>query len=208
MHLSDGVLSFPVVATTSIIAGGLLVFSIKNVKQEEIPKISLMTAAFFVLSLVSIPIGPSSVHPLLCGLLGILLGWRSSIAIFISLLLQALLFQHGGLTTLGANTLLVSIPAIIAFLLFTYFQKTKRVNATLLSGVIGMLGVIIAVLLLILLLLSTSSFYNDGAFSVVTLLLIGHIPLIIIEAILTAFIIKMIIQVRPQLIDGKSLKAG
>lgn len=202
MHLSDGVLSFPVVATTSIVAGGLLVYSIKNIQQEEIPKISLMAATFFVLSLISIPIGPSSVHPLLCGLLGILLGWRSPVAVFIGLLLQALLFQHGGLTTLGANTLLVSVPAIIAYLLFSYFKKNHRINTTLLSGVLGMLGVVLAVFLLILLLVFTSSFYTDGAFSVVKLLLIGHIPLIIIEALLTAFIIKIMIQVRPELIEG------
>lgn len=200
MHLSDGVLSFPVVATTSIVAGGLLVYSLKNIKQEEIPKISLMTATFFVLSLMSIPIGPSSVHPLLCGLLGILLGWRSPIAIFISLLLQALLFQHGGLTTLGANTLIVSVPAIIAHLLFSHFKKRQVINTTLLSGMIGMLGVIFAVGVLVLLLVFTSSFYTDGALSVVGLLLISHIPLILIEAILTAFIVKIIFQVRPQLI--------
>ena len=201
MHLSDGVLSFPVVATTSIVAGGLLIYSIKNVKQEEIPKISLMTATFFVLSLISIPVGPSSIHPLLCGLLGILLGWRSPIAIFISLLLQALLFQHGGLTTLGANTLLVSIPAIVVYLLFSKFKKSKKINVALLAGFVGMLGEILSVCMLILLLVSTSSFYTDGPLSVVSLLAIGHIPLIIIEALLTAFVIKIIVQIRPQLIN-------
>ena len=201
MHLSDGVLSFPVVATTSIVAGGLLIYSIKNVKQEEIPKISLMTATFFVLSLISIPVGPSSIHPLLCGLLGILLGWRSPIAIFISLLLQALLFQHGGLTTLGANTLLVSIPAIVVYLLFSKFKKSKKINVALLAGFVGMLGVILSVCMLILLLVSTSSFYTDGPLSVVSLLAIGHIPLIIIEALLTAFVIKIIVHIRPPLIN-------
>lgn len=202
MHLSDGVLSFPVVATTSIVAAGLLVYSIKNIKQEEIPKISLMTATFFMFSLISIPIGPSSVHPLLCGLLGILLGWRSPIAIFIGLLLQALLFQHGGLTTLGANTLIVSVPAIITYLVFTSFKNIQRINTTLLSGIVGMLGGILAVLLLIVFLVTTSSFYTDGMFSVVRLLVISHIPLMIIEAILTALTIKVLIQARPQFLDG------
>lgn len=83
MHLSDGVLTMPVVAATNVVAGGLIVYSLKTIIQEHIPKISLMTATFFVLSLITIPIEPSSVHPLLCGLLGIMLGWQSPIAIFI-----------------------------------------------------------------------------------------------------------------------------
>ncbi|WP_244269516.1 energy-coupling factor ABC transporter permease [Natronincola ferrireducens] len=45
-----------------------------------------MTAAF---SLISIPVAPSSIHPLLGGLLGIIVGKRNTIAVFIGLLLQS-----------------------------------------------------------------------------------------------------------------------
>ncbi|MDQ0340119.1 cobalt/nickel transport system permease protein [Caldalkalibacillus uzonensis] len=201
MHLSDGVLSIPVVIGTSIVAGGIVASSVKHVQQEDIPKISLMTAAFFVLSLINIPVGPSSVHPLLCGLLGIVLGRFSPIAVFISLLLQAILFQHGGLTTLGANTLLVALPALTCSVLFQQLKTRGMSYLSMIAGAVGFIGVLLAVLLLISVLMVTSSYYTEGTLSVVRLLLIGHIPLLIIETILTAFIVKFLAQVRPELID-------
>ncbi|WP_216829690.1 cobalt transporter CbiM [Alkalihalobacterium elongatum] len=206
MHLSDGVLNLPVVAVTTAAAGGLLFYSIKSITQEEIPKISLMTATFFVLSLISIPIGPSSVHPLLCGLLGIILGRRSAIAIFISLLLQALLFQHGGLTTLGANTLLVALPAIVCSFIFYHYKKNRSANLAVVASVIGMFGIVLTILLLSSILFLTSSYYTEGTFSVVRILLVGHIPLLLIEGILTGFIVKILLQVRPELIKGREVE--
>lgn len=203
MHLSDGVLTMPVVTVTTVAAGSLIAYSLKTLKQEDIPKISLMTATFFVLSLISIPIGPSSVHPLLCGLLGIMLGWQSPVAIFISLLLQALLFQHGGLTTLGANTLLVSVPAILCYYFFFHFNKNKKMSQTVIAGLSGLIGVLLAVLILIATLFITSSYFSEGSLSVIKLLVIGHIPLLFIETLLTAFIINILVKVRPELILRK-----
>lgn len=203
MHLSDGVLTMPVVTVTTVVAGSLIAYSLKTLKQEDIPKISLMTATFFVLSLISIPIGPSSVHPLLCGLLGIMLGWQSPVAIFISLLLQTLLFQHGGLTTLGANTLLVSVPAILCYYFFFHFNKNKKMSQTVIAGLSGLIGVLLAVLILIATLFITSSYFSEGSLSVIKLLVIGHIPLLFIETLLTAFIINILVKVRPELILRK-----
>lgn len=87
------------------------------------PKISLFSGAFFVASLINIPIGPTSVHPLLGGLLGLILGKHAPLAVLVGLILQVLLFQHGGISTFGANMLLMSLPAIFVYWLFTY---TKR----------------------------------------------------------------------------------
>ncbi|WP_017729304.1 CbiM family transporter [Halalkalibacterium ligniniphilum] len=204
MHLSDGVLSFPVVVTTSVVAGALVVYSIRGIKEREIPQISLMTAAFFVLSLISIPIGPSSVHPILCGLLGLVLGKRSPLAIFVGLLLQALLFQHGGITTLGANIVMLSIPAMICHYLFIKATKRSQARVQFIAAVCGGIGVIGAVFLLTLLLALTSSFYTDGMLSVVRILIIGHLPLVIIEALLTGFIVATIVKIRPAIILGES----
>ena len=65
-----------------------------------IPRIALMTAAFFVASLIHVPIGPTSVHLLLNGLVGVLLGWRSALAIAVGLLLHGL---PGGETDHGVE---------------------------------------------------------------------------------------------------------
>ncbi|MCC5911160.1 MAG: cobalt transporter CbiM [Clostridiaceae bacterium] len=203
MHLSDGVLNLPMAVTTSVAAGAVLTYSIKNIKEEEIPKISLMTATFFTCSLISVPIGPSSVHPLLGGLLGIMLGRRSPIAIFIGLLLQAMIFQHGGLTTLGINTLLVSIPALASYRIFTRF-KTDNKSPAILAGFTGGFAVFTCVLLLVLVLFITDSYYHQGFFSVVNILAISYLPLIFIEALITAFTITFIQRVRPNILETTS----
>lgn len=201
MHLADGVISMPVVIGTSIAAAGLVTYSVHQMREEEIPKVSLMTATFFVLALISVPIGPSSAHPLLGGLLGIVLGKRSPLAIFIGLLLQAMIFQHGGLTTLGINTLLIGIPAIVAWKLYTGLEK--RANSFLVGGILGSLGVLLSVALLVVTLLLTDSSFGEGAFSVVNLLLLGHLPIFIIEFFLTGFALAFILRVRPNLIGQR-----
>ena len=68
---------------------------------------------FFVGSLIAVPVGPSSVHLLLAGLMGIMLGTATFPAIAIALLLQALLFGFGGLTTLGVNIVNCAMPGVL-----------------------------------------------------------------------------------------------
>ena len=123
MHVADGVLNLSVAITTTAGAIGLLAYSIKGTKEKEIPAISLLASAFFVVSLINIPIGPTSIHPLLGGFLGLVLGRRAPFAIFIGLILQAILFQHGGISTFGANMLLMSIPALSVHWIFLFWKK-------------------------------------------------------------------------------------
>jgi cobalt/nickel transport system permease protein len=94
VHISDGILTPEVWVTGLIITMAILVITLSKVKIEDIPKLSLVTSALFVASLVHIPIGPSSTHLILAGLAGIILGYGAYPAIFIAVLLQALLFQH------------------------------------------------------------------------------------------------------------------
>jgi len=198
MHISDGVLSVPVAVVTTVAAGALIAYSLKGIKEEDIPKISLMTGAFFALSLIHIPIGPTSIHLMLGGLMGLILGRRAPIAFFIGLLLHLILFQHGGLTTLGVNTLLMAIPALCAAKIYT-LMKT---NFVLLKGcVVGGFNVAMTVLLLILVLFISDTRYWDGFFSVINILIAGHVPLLVIEALVTGFAVKFLFSVRPNIFD-------
>lgn len=120
MHISEGVLSFPVLVSGWIYTGVGLFFSLKKLHNNEVPKMALLAAVFFVASLIHVPLGPSSVHLILNGLVGVLLGALSLPTLFVGLFLQALLFQFGGLTVLGANTLIVSLPALLAGLVFKW----------------------------------------------------------------------------------------
>ncbi|RXJ00311.1 cobalt transporter CbiM [Anaerobacillus alkaliphilus] len=204
MHVADGVLSVSVAVGTSIAAIGLITYSLKGIKEEEVPKISLLTGAFFVSSLINIPIGPTSVHPLLGGFLGLVLGRRAPLGIFIGLILQATLFQHGGLSTLGANTLLMSIPALFVYWLATIFKNYPVFWKGFFSGFLAICG---GVLLLMVLLLFSDSRYGEGTFSVINILLIAYLPLAFLEGVLTGFSVKYLYSVRPSLFErGVGLK--
>lgn len=196
MHIADGVLSLSVATVTSVGAVIVVASSMKGIREEEIPKISLLTGAFFVSSLINIPIGPTSVHPLLGGFLGLVLGRRAPLGIFIGLILQAVLFQHGGLSTLGANTLLMSIPALLVYWMCTMLKKLPYFIKGFIAG-FG--GVACGVVLLVILLFFSDQRFNEGSFSVVNLVLIAYFPLALLEGFLTAFSVKYLYSIRPKL---------
>jgi cobalt/nickel transport system permease protein len=97
---------------------GLALLAAWRIGEEEIPRIALLTAAFFVTSSIHVKLGPTSVHLLLNGLVGVLLGWRAPLAILIGVTLQALLIPHGGLSTIGVNALTETLPALLVAGLF------------------------------------------------------------------------------------------
>lgn len=134
MHISDGYLP----ASTCI--GGYALtslttwYSLRKIKREEnstesIPKASLLAAAFFVASSLKLPIPPSSVHPLLNGLLGVVLDCYAFPAILVGLFFQAVMFQHGGLTALGINGLTAGVPAVFAHYLFQFRHRVGLENS-------------------------------------------------------------------------------
>lgn len=118
VHISDTVLQGSWLAGGFAVAAVLAAAGLWRVRDEEIPQIALLSAAFFVASSIHIRIGPSSCHLLLNGLVGVLLGRRAGLAIAIGLALQWFLLGHGGLTTLGINTCVLLIPALLAAVLF------------------------------------------------------------------------------------------
>ena len=190
VHISDGVLSPEVWITGYVITAIILFFTLRRIKAEEIPKVSIVTSAFFVASLIHVPIGPTSAHLILNGLMGILLGIYSYPAIFIGLLLQALLFQHGGITTLGINTIDMGIPALVAYYLFRIRKNP------IMAGISCGIAVFLAVLLTsVVLILSGSEYYE-----VALLLFTAHIPIALIEAVISSFIVAMLLKVKREVI--------
>jgi cobalt/nickel transport system permease protein len=190
VHISDGVLAPEIWITGYIITAIILFFTLRKIKAEDIPKISIVTSAFFIASLIHVPIGPTSAHLILNGLMGILLGVYAYPAVFIGLLLQALLFQHGGITTLGINTIDMGVPALIAYYIF----RVKKNPIT--AGIACGLAVFLAVLLTsIVLMLSGTEFYETAI-----LLFIAHIPIAVVEAVVSAFVVAMLLKVKREVI--------
>jgi ABC-type Co2+ transport system permease subunit len=124
VHVSDGILADRWWMGGFIVAGLLAFWGAWRIREEEIPRIALLTAAFFVASsLLPIRVGPTSVHLLLNGLVGILLGRRCAVAIPVGLLMQVALVGHGGFTTLGINSCVLIVPALFAWQLFALLSQ-------------------------------------------------------------------------------------
>src|SRR5947209_20009548 len=119
VHVSDGVLGWHTVAAGFVLAALLAGLAAWRVREDEIPRIALMTAAFFVASSIHVKLGPTSVHLLLNGLVGVVLGRRAPLAILVGVTLQALLIPHGGISTIGVNTCTEALPALLAGWLFS-----------------------------------------------------------------------------------------
>ena len=114
MHIAEGVLSAPVlIAGVAAAAAGIAV-GLKRLDESRLMTAGLVGAAFFIASLIHVPIGVSSAHLLLCGLVGVMLGVSAYPVIFTALLLQGVLFEFGGLTVLGVNTATMGTGALAA----------------------------------------------------------------------------------------------
>ncbi|HHB75522.1 MAG TPA: cobalt transporter CbiM [Desulfobulbus sp.] len=200
MHISEGILSLPILAgggAFAIIGTGI---GLKHIDTDHIIETSLLSSAFFVASLVHIPLGPGSVHLVLNGLVGILLGWASVPAIAIALFLQALLFGFGGLTVLGVNTVVMAGPAVAVYYLFGPMIRKEGRTRMIGAFCAGMVAILLSTCLLALALVGTDRSFLDTA----RLLLAAQIPLMLLEGVITMFVVSFLDRVQPELLNFSS----
>ncbi len=198
MHISEGVLSGPVLASGAVLAAVGTAVGLKQLDYDRIPRAAILSAAFFVASLVHVPIGLSSVHLILNGIVGLLLGWAAFPAILVALVLQGVLFQFGGITTLGVNTLIMAAPAVICHYLFGPLLSRKPALAAAGAFATGFLSVLLGGAVLALALMFT----KEGFFEVASAVIIAHIPVMVIEGVVTAFCVSFLKKVQPELLPG------
>jgi cobalt/nickel transport system permease protein len=117
VHISEGVLSPAILGLGAALAVCGTAIGLRRLDYDRLMTVAILAAAFFVGSLIHIPIGPSSAHLILNGLLGVILGWAAFPAILVALMLQSVLFQYGGFTVLGVNTFNMAFPAVLCFIL-------------------------------------------------------------------------------------------
>jgi cobalt/nickel transport system permease protein len=198
MHISEGVLSASVLITGATLAAAGTGVGLKRLEYERVPQVAVLSAAFFIASLVHVPIGPSSVHLILNGLIGLLLGWVAFPAILTGLVLQAVLFQYGGLTSLGINTVIMAFPAVICFLAFRAGARSEKAGVAVVSAFLCGFGAVFLGSLVAALALVTS---GESFLSVAKIIIIAHIPVMIIEGIITAVCVRFLKKVRPEMLE-------
>ncbi len=170
VHISDGVLSWPWLAGGFVVAGILLALSVRRIRDEEIPRVALLTAAFFVASLIHVKAGPTSIHLLLNGLIGVFLGRRAALAVFVGLLLQAVLMQHGGFLVLGVNVCIMTAPALLSFALYRLLHRIPWIKSPtarmLLVGIGAFLWALSAIYSITLLCNTSLTSIDESAFAI------------------------------------------
>ena len=198
MHISEGILSPPVlVAGVALSVAGTAV-GLKKLDYDRIPQVAILSAGFFVACLVHVPIGPVSAHLILNGLMGLFLGWVAFPAILIGLVLQAVLFQFGGLTSLGVNCLNMALPAVLCF--YT-FRRVIRGNNKTLSMTASFLCGAMAVLLGSLMVAMSLVFAGDHFLVVAKVVVIAHLPVMGIEGMITALCVRFLKRVKPEILE-------
>jgi len=125
VHIADSILSPMWWGGGLLVAAILIAWAAFRLAPEMIPRIGLLTAAFFVASSIHVRVGPTSVHLLLNAVVGIMLGHRAALAIFQGLILQYVLLSHGGITSVGVNVCILTIPGMIGGLLFPLLIRWK-----------------------------------------------------------------------------------
>ena len=212
MHIPDGFLPATVCAAGYGATAAITWYSIRKINQkenfrEDIPKASLLTAAFFVVSWIHIPVPPTSVHLVLNGLMGAMLGYFAFPAILIGLFFQAVMFQHGGLTTLGVNAIIMGLPAILAYYVFrlrNVWKKDSRLTTGVFGFLAGFVGIAVSVILFVVILLTNipADFDVETERTAIYVLALAYVPLMAIEGALTALITIFLQRVRPRLLQS------
>jgi cobalt/nickel transport system permease protein len=197
MHISEGILSAPVLLTGAALTAAGVAVGLRKMDNEKIPQVAVLTSAFFVASLIRIPLGPSAVHLVLNGLLGLVLGWAAFPAILVGVALQGLIFQFGGLTTLGINTFIMAAPAIFCYYLFArgIAQRNSSVAIAFAFGC-GFMAICLSALLLALSLIFTGESFLEAA----KILVVAHLPVMVLEGFVTAFCLAFLMKVKPEIL--------
>lgn len=215
MHIPDGVLPLPVAAGGFVAAAGVTWLSLRRIERawpdprKGVPKASLLTAVFFMASLVHLPLPPASVHLVLPGLMGIVLGWYAFPAILVGLFLQSVMFQHGGLVALGVNACLIGIPALLAHRIFSLRTMLAASWRTPGSAALAALAAFSALALgaaaAALLIVMTVPAYLDAAVeqAAVGALLLAHVPLGLIEGVFAAMVVLFLLRVQPGMLEER-----
>ena len=211
MHIPDGFVPPSVCIAGYAITGGTTWYCLHKINKEKnpqakIPKAALLTAAFFVVNAINIPIPPSSLHFVLNGLMGVVLGYYAFPAVLVGLFFEAVMFQHGGLSTLGVNAVIMGIPALIAYYIFRLRHRVKSHQpkwTKLFAFLAGTGGVMIAASLFTIIVITTIPADIDAQTernAVYLSLAIYTVPALI-EGVFTAILATFLERVKPELLD-------
>ncbi len=143
MHIPDGFISPITYIPAYAASAGLWYIASKKVEidSQNISFLATLSALSFVFMMIAIPLpGGTSAHLSGISLLALIFGpWLSFVAASLVLVVEALIFGEGGITTLGINIL--AIAFIGSFSSYYVYKVLKKRNETLAIFLAGWVGV-------------------------------------------------------------------
>jgi cobalt/nickel transport system permease protein len=150
MHIPDGYLSPSTCAVLYASSAPFWYVALRRLKRwlstRLIPLLSVFAAFCFLVMMFNLPLpGGTTGHALGVAIATIVLGpWASILALSIALLIQALFFGDGGITTLGANCFNMAIVgSLVAYFVYRLLAgraaitSSRRIVAAALAGYIA-----------------------------------------------------------------------
>ena len=199
MHISDGLLPPAVLVGGFVVTGVCTGLSLRGLRDRDIPKTAMMTSAFFAASLLHVPLGGTSVHLMLHGLVGAILGWRAMLPIVVGLTLQALLFQHGGITTIGVNGMMIGVPAMVVGGLCRWVNLQRSRKIAMLWGFLAGAG---AMILSLGIFMAVGLAADSRFFVAVQAMIVAHLIIAVAEGTVTAAAVRFLSHVDPQMLSN------
>jgi len=213
MHISDGILTPEWCLVWFAIAIPFIAIGVWQMKRSTkenasyLPMLAMMGAAVFIISVwhIPVPVTGSCSHPIGTPMSAIIVGPFPTVVLSTIALFFQTFFGHGGLTTLGANTISMGITGTFGgYLIYVLLRK---INSPLwvaagMAGFVGDILCYLAAALELALSLNPGSVLSHWA-----IYSLGYmptqLPLAVAEFVFSAGIVQYIADRRPDLMLGK-----
>ena len=203
MHLPDGIISFEQamiywIITLIIILLFFYKFSKDENKEKRIISIALFSVFTIVITSLSIPsLFGVPIHFFLIPLIAMILGpFSSTIVSFIALLMQVFTLNMGGITSLGANFIVIGF--ILPIVTYSFYKLFLNLNKKLAIFGSTIIGIIAATFGQVGILLISGAMNFDLLLST---LVPFYLFISIIEGFCNVVIITSIEKIKPELIE-------
>ncbi len=210
MHIPDAVLDPKMAAATTLVALGGLAYGVRTLRpalrERTTVLMGSMAAFVFAAQMVNFPLYPFPVSGHLLGgvLAAVLLGpWAGALVIGAVLVVQCFLFGDGGLTALGANFVNMGLVGSVGG--YAIYAPIRR-NVGGPRGIL--IGSMVAAWFSVI--LSSGAFAVELAgssrglefFRVLGWMTLVHSAIGLGEALITGTVVRFLLLVRPDLVDG------
>lgn len=197
MHIPDGFLSVPVWGGLAAAAAPAVAWASRRAGTDEstaaTPRMGVLGAFVFAAQMINFPVGQGASGHLVGGaLLTAVLGPSAATVVMTAILvIQALVFQDGGLLALGANTFNMGLAGVwLAAAVYRYLPPSRWTGAF--AG--GFVSVFAAAVLCLGELAISGVRYPAG---VLALSLTVFMVTAVLEGVITASVLKSLEQIRP-----------